>query len=491
RRPWPSPVARPAGDGAPRSRRRGLAEGRVEARSRERRPGPPVRRAGGGGRAAGARAPRGRRPRACPGPRDGRRRPRAAGGVRARRLARRLRLRLVRDPGPVRAGRVPRDGHARLRADRALRPGDGAPGRAARPRAGPGRGADRRAGRRRDRGGLRDGLRGWRLARERGRGAAGRSGRAGARDPRSGGPGPGARSRGEGGGDERRSPARELTAGRRAGRRPGPAPLPLLTALAFLVQVDVRLMTPLLPSMAESLRTSIAAMGLAMTLYMLPYGLCQLVYGPLADRLGRIPVVRLAAIGFAAGSLLTGQARHVLVLDAVRFLTGMFAAAVIPLTLAHIGASVPYGARQATIGRFAAITSVAQGLSAAIGGTIAHFVSWRVLFTGAGLVALAPALLLFRAEREVVEPAAARGVGRYRVVLRHRTARALYLLVGLEGLFLWGGFTYLGAVAVARFGLNALEVGLLLSLYGAATLAGGISLASIRARVGERPLAAV
>ncbi|HZS34232.1 MAG TPA: MFS transporter [Methylomirabilota bacterium] len=282
-----------------------------------------------------------------------------------------------------------------------------------------------------------------------------------------------------------------MTAGRRAGRRAGPAPLLLLTALAFLVQVDVRLMTPLLPSMAESLRTSIAAMGLAMTLYMLPYGLCQLVYGPLADRLGRIPVVRLAAIGFAAGSLLTGQARHVLVLDAVRFLTGMFAAAVIPLTLAHIGASVPYGARQATIGRFAAITSVAQGLSAAIGGTIAHFVSWRVLFTGAGLVALAPALLLFRAEREVVEPAAARGVGRYRVVLRHRTARALYLLVGLEGLFLWGGFTYLGAVAVARFGLNALEVGLLLSLYGAATLAGGISLASIRARVGERPLAAV
>jgi len=250
-------------------------------------------------------------------------------------------------------------------------------------------------------------------------------------------------------------------------------------------------MTPLLPSMAESLRTSIAAMGLAMTLYMLPYGLCQLAYGPLADRLGRIPVVRLAAIGFAAGSLLTGQARHVLVLDGVRLLTGVFAAAVIPLTLAHIGASVPYGARQATIGRFAAVTSVAQGLSAAIGGTIAHFVSWRVLFTGAGLVALAPALLLFRTEPEAVEPAAAPGVGRYRVVLRHRTARALYLLVALEGLFLWGGFTYLGAVAVARFALNALEVGLLLSLYGAATLVGGISLASIRARVGERPLAAV
>jgi predicted MFS family arabinose efflux permease len=296
-------------------------------------------------------------------------------------------------------------------------------------------------------------------------------------------------SPGEGARPAARAPARPLAA---RFAPAGAAALPLLTVLAFLVQVDVRLMTPLLPSMAESLGTTVGAMGLAMTLYMLPYGLCQLGYGPLADRVGGVRVVRVAGIGFAAGTLLTGQVPHVVVLDAVRLLTGVFAAGVIPLTLAYIGASVPYEDRHATIGRFAAAMSLAQGLSAAIGGAVTHFVSWRVLFTGAGMAALATALCLFRVEPDAPpRGGAGRGWARYAVVLRHRAARTLYVVVGLEGIFLWGGFTYVGAVAVARFGLNALEVGLLLACYGAAVLAGGVSLPRLRAGMPERYLAAL
>ncbi len=274
-------------------------------------------------------------------------------------------------------------------------------------------------------------------------------------------------------------------------RAAGLGPLPFLIALGFLVQVDVRMITPLLPAIAQSLGTSVAAMGLAMTLYMLPYGLCQFFYGPLGDRLGAMRVVRWAAIGFGIGTLLTGQAQHVAWLGAVRFVTGVFAAAVIPLTFAYIGETVPYARRQATLGRFAAVTSLAQSLSAAIGGTVAHFVSWRVLYVGVGCLTLLPAIGLFRAETSG-QSTGMPGQGlNYGLVLRRRAARVLYGIVGFEGLFLWGGFTYLGAVAVARFGLNELEVGLLLACYGVATLIGGISLARIRTRVREHHLAAL
>ena len=274
--------------------------------------------------------------------------------------------------------------------------------------------------------------------------------------------------------------------------RAGFAALPLLTALAFIVQVDARMLTPLLPTMAASLGTSVAAVGLAATAYMLPYGFCQFLYGPLADRFGGIRVVRLAALGFAVGTFLTSQAPTVLVLDVIRFVDGVFAAAVIPLTLAYIGDSVPYARRQGAIGRFIATTSIAQSLSAAIGGTVAHFVSWRAMYAGAGVVSLLPALLLFGAVP--ARPAIAgdvSGWARYRAVLRRRPARVLYAVVGFEGLFLWGGFTYLGAVAVARFGLDELEVGLLLALYGAATLVAGFGLARIRSWLPERELAAI
>jgi len=271
----------------------------------------------------------------------------------------------------------------------------------------------------------------------------------------------------------------------------GFAPLPLLTAVAFLVEMDVRMMTPLLPTIAHSLGTSVTGIGLAMTLYMLPYGLCQFLYGPLGDRLGAIRVIRVTAVGFGVGSILTGQVANVSMLGAARFVTGVFAAAVVPLTFAHIGETVPYTERQATIGRFAAIRSVAQSLSAAVGGAVAYFVSWRILYLGVGCLALAGAAVLLRAHDRPSTTRRAGGGTNYGLVLRRRAARILYAIVGFEGMFLWGGFTYLGAVATARFGLNGLEVGLLLAIYGATTLVGGVSLPWSRARLHERSLALV
>jgi len=46
------------------------------------------------------------------------------------------------------------------------------------------------------------------------------------------------------------------------------------------------------------------------------------------------------------------------VLTWLRFVTGVFAAAAIPLTLVHIGESVPKPERQRVIGRYEAILSV-------------------------------------------------------------------------------------------------------------------------------------
>jgi predicted MFS family arabinose efflux permease len=286
--------------------------------------------------------------------------------------------------------------------------------------------------------------------------------------------------------------APEAAGTRAAPRARGPSPLACLIALAFFVNVDSRIVPPLLPAMAQSLSASATAMGLAMTAYTLPYGFCQFLYGPLADRLGRIRVIRGAGMGFGLGALATSFAPTVLALDATRLLTGVFAAAVFPLVLAYIGDSVPYRERQRAIGRFLVATSLAQSLSSAVGGVVAHFVSWRALFAATGLLAFGPSLLLFRVTPAPGLPGGESGAGqRYRAILRNRAALVLFALVGFEGVFLWGSFTYLGVVAVARFGLNELEVGLLIAVYGVATLVGGAWLAVARNLVPERHLAAL
>jgi MFS family permease len=62
-------------------------------------------------------------------------------------------------------------------------------------------------------------------------------------------------------------------------------PLTLLFIMSFLVFVDVRILTPVLPSIADSLGSSPGSVGLAMTTYSFAYGIGQLIFGPLSDRL--------------------------------------------------------------------------------------------------------------------------------------------------------------------------------------------------------------
>jgi MFS family permease len=73
---------------------------------------------------------------------------------------------------------------------------------------------------------------------------------------------------------------------------------PLALLFAFLVSVDVRILGPVLPSIAASLGTPAGSAGLAMTSYALAYGSGQPVYSPLSDHFGRIAVVRIAGVRF-------------------------------------------------------------------------------------------------------------------------------------------------------------------------------------------------
>src|SRR5215212_5302118 len=93
----------------------------------------------------------------------------------------------------------------------------------------------------------------------------------------------------------------------------------VMAAGAFTVNLDSRSIIPLLPSLAEDLGVGIAAAGFIATAYMLPYGAFQLAYGPLADRVGRVPVARLTLLGFAVGAVACAFADSFQTLVMLRF----------------------------------------------------------------------------------------------------------------------------------------------------------------------------
>ncbi len=280
-----------------------------------------------------------------------------------------------------------------------------------------------------------------------------------------------------------------------------------LTVAAFLVSLDRAIFAPLLPALARDLGATIAAAGLAVTAYTIPYGVCQLFYGPVADRVGKIAVVRWAVVVFALGTGLCALVPSLAALQLLRVLAGGAAAAVIPLSLAYIGDVVPYARRQQTIATLMGFTSLGAALSSAVGGAVGNFLSWRALFAFSGMAGLVAATLLFRAQRTAphVSPVGAVapamtprdgtesrwsrwGLDRYGRVLGLGKARLLYVLVGLEGVAVLGGFTYMGAYLSDRFGLNYLLIGLVLAVNGVSTLLVSRILHRLHGSLGERRL---
>jgi len=267
--------------------------------------------------------------------------------------------------------------------------------------------------------------------------------------------------------------------------------LALLFVLAFVVSVDLRIIAPVLPSIAGSLHATAGGVGLAMTSYALAYGSGQLVYGPLSDRHGRVPVVRLAALGWSACTALSALCATTWQFVLVRLLAGLFAGSVIPLTIVYIGDTVAYTRRQVVVGRFSIVTSAGLASSAAIGGLVAHLLSWRAMLLAYAVVGLVPVALLWRLppdrparDAEEVEP-----VARFVDFLRDPFARTVYLAIFAEGFLLWGVVTYLGAYAAERYRLNQMGVGLLIALFGVGTMVGGALMGPMRRRFSEGGLA--
>lgn len=263
-------------------------------------------------------------------------------------------------------------------------------------------------------------------------------------------------------------------------------PLTRLFALAGLTSLDTRIMVPVLPAITASLGVSPGEAAWAVTAYTVAYGAMQIVYGPLSDRLGRIRVIRATGLLFAVGTTLSAFATSTWGLVGARLATGIFAAATIPTTFAYIGDTVPYAARPKVIGRFNAVMSTAQALSAALAGALTHVVSWRLMFGTYAALAVLPSLSLFGIrEAPRAGDAAAERVS-YATIFAQARARRVYLAACLEGFFVWGGTTYLGVLASGRFGFNDLQVGLLIACYGVGTVAGGFSFARAATILGDR-----
>ena len=269
----------------------------------------------------------------------------------------------------------------------------------------------------------------------------------------------------------------------------------VLGLAGFIVMADNWVVAPLLPSIARTMGVEPARAGILIAAYMLPFGLFQLVYGPLADRFGKLRVVGISLVFFTLATGLTALGVGLGDLTLYRALTGIFAAATMPVSLALIGDLVPMRQRQQAIAGFMGIAFLGQATSMTIGGTIAAVTSWRGVFMVYAVVAAVVTVVLLVTARsfagELHGDPNSQFVRPYLRLLGHWPSLRTYLVVFFEGALVLGSFSYLGAFAARSLGLGTLQIGLLMAVFGVGVIAAGRASSRLAERLGRHRLVAV
>ncbi|SDB35225.1 MFS transporter [Belnapia rosea] len=275
---------------------------------------------------------------------------------------------------------------------------------------------------------------------------------------------------------------------------PPAIPITLLALAGFTTGAGMRMLDPLLPAIAAAFGVTVAHAAAVVAAFVLPYGLVQLVAGPLGDRLGKVRIACGAVLLFGLGLVASAFATGLPGLIALRAWSGCFAGAVIPLLMAHIADSVPYAERQVAISRFLTGMVMAQLLAGPVSGMVAEAVDWRLPFLLLGALALTVSgVLAWRLGaslwRRPEGATGGRGMGAYLDLLRKPSGRWLMGLAFFDGFWLFGGaFPFVGSFLIEGFGRNAAEAGLIVAGFGLGAFAYTRMARPLLARFGERGL---
>lgn len=285
-----------------------------------------------------------------------------------------------------------------------------------------------------------------------------------------------------------------------------PTQLRVVATLGFCGLVsaaDNWFVSPALPAIAQTLSVAPVAATIILTAYMLPYGTLQPVCGSIADRIGRLRLLRIIVAGLCAGTFLCAVVPSLPLLVVARIVTGCFAAGIIAVSQAFVSDVVALEQRGGAVGILMGITFTGQGLSAGLGGILTDVVGWRAAFATFGVLAAVAWLGLLGLREPSRRAAADDGSGcpsaassssragnpvatflRSAVRIFLGTRRAVYLLACSTGLLFLGVYGLMGTFLNQACGLTSTQAGLVMMFYGICCLFGGSAAGKLGARRG-------
>ena len=201
---------------------------------------------------------------------------------------------------------------------------------------------------------------------------------------------------------------------------------------------------PALPQVAHDLGTTEAGAGLTLTAYFLTFGVAQMIWGPMADAIGRRKPLLIGVAIFLAASVLAALAPDLGTLVAARALQALGAATLmaVPRAVIRDMASGPEAARM--MAAIMIVISVSPMLAPITGSLVLAFGTWREIFGVLAAASVVSLLLITLVLPETLQPE------------DRRPVRVSALLAGAKRLL--GDRRFMGLTMIGGFGMASFFV---------------------------------
>jgi AAHS family 4-hydroxybenzoate transporter-like MFS transporter len=170
----------------------------------------------------------------------------------------------------------------------------------------------------------------------------------------------------------------------------------ICAAVLFLDGFDTQAIGYVAPALAKEWGLSKGALGPVFSAGLFGLMIGALVFGPLADRIGRKKIIVVSTLAFGVGALITALVGDVNALLVIRFLTGLGLGGAMPNAIAMMAEFNPQRRRSTMV----MIMFCGFSIGAALGGLVAAWLipqfGWRAVFVVGGLAPLVmlPILIL-------------------------------------------------------------------------------------------------
>ena len=169
----------------------------------------------------------------------------------------------------------------------------------------------------------------------------------------------------------------------------------ILGLLAMLMPLSIDMYLPALPVISAQFGVPAGSAQMTLSTYILGFALGQLFYGPMADSLGRKPVILGGTLVFAAAAVACALAQTIDHLIIMRFFHGLAAAAASVVINALMRDIYPKEEFSRMMSFVMLVTTIAPLVAPMAGGAVLVLFSWHVIFWILALAALLASAMIF------------------------------------------------------------------------------------------------